>query len=296
MLEAIDPEVARTQLQVLGRRLGEVLEAADRVVLEEIEELSVLRAVHKRVETQQSGLVGGAQIAEADPDGVGTAGAAPDLNRCRGVAVALVVDPRLTEAHVVRVRVEHDDPQVGLHQQALEQHAEGVGLARARLATQEGVAAEAVGIEPERHAAGERELPHVELGAVGTRGLEPGAHLVRSGATHQGVVERALVAVENDAVPTAGADADLPEARRGGVLVAELERQQLTQAGGAVRLDRHVAARLELQPVQRYLEVEAPAVDGCRERQHGGLERLARPAILLERSVHVGHIAILRPS
>ena len=128
------------------------------------------------------------------------------------------------------------------------------------------MAAEPAGIESERHAAGERELPHVELRAVGTRPLEPGAHLVRGGATHQGVVERALVAVENDAVPAASAEADLPEPRRGGVLVAELERQQLAQARGAVSLDRHIAARLELQPVQRYLEAETPAVHGCRER------------------------------
>jgi hypothetical protein len=51
-----------------------------------------------------------------------------------------------------------------------------------------------------------------------------------------------------------------------------------------------IAARLELQPVRRYLEVEAPAVNGCRQRQHGRLERCANPAILLERSPDVGHV------
>ena len=173
----------------------------------------------------------GAEITEADPYGVRTAGATPDLHGCGSVAVTLVVHARLAEADVVRVGVEHDDTQVGLHQQALEQHAQGVRLARARLPTQEGVATEAAGIEPERHAGGERELPHVQLGAIGTRGLEPGPHPVRGGAAYDGVVERAPVAVENDTLPAAGADANLPEPRRSRVLVAELERQQLAQAG-----------------------------------------------------------------
>jgi hypothetical protein len=198
------------QLQILGRRLGEILETANRLVLDERQEFSVLRTVAQRVEAQQGGLVDGAQIAEPDPYGVRTAGGASDLHRCRSVAVALVVNARLAKAHVVRVGVEHDDPQFGLHQQALEQHAQGIGLARARLAAQEGVATEAAGIEPKRHAAGERELPHLKLRPVGTRTLEPGAHLVRSGPTHHGVVERALVAVENDAVPAASAEADRP--------------------------------------------------------------------------------------
>ena len=156
------------------------------------------------------------------------------------------------------------------------------------------MAAEPAGIELERHAGGKRELSHVELCAVGARVLEPGADLVRGGAAHDGVVERAPVAVENDAIPAAAADADLPEPRRGGVLLAELERQQLPQAGGAIALDRDVAAGLELQAVQRYLEGEAPAVDGGCERQQRCLERFPRPAILLERSVNVGHAAILR--
>ena len=84
------------------------------------------------------------------------------------------------------------------------------------------MAAEPAGIELEWHPGRERELSHVELRAVGPRALEPGAHLVRGRATHRGVVERGLVPVENDAVPDAGADADLPEPRRGGVLLAEL--------------------------------------------------------------------------
>src|SRR5215213_7739181 len=150
--KAIDPEVACPQLQVLGRRLGQVLQTADRVVLEQSQQLCVLHTVHDRIQAQQAGLLDGAEIAEADPYGVHAAGAASDVYRCRSVAVALVVSARLAEAHIVRVGVEHDDPQVGFHQQALEQHAEGVSLARARLATQEGVAAEAAGIEAERHA------------------------------------------------------------------------------------------------------------------------------------------------
>ena len=136
---------------------------------------------------------------------------------------------------------------------------------------------------------GECELSHVELRAVGARTLEPGAHLLRGGATHQSVVERAPVAMEDDAIPAAGADADLPERRRGGVLVAELERQQLAQAGGAIALERDVATRLQLQPVQRHLEGEAPPVNGGRERQHGRLERAPHLAILLERSLYVRH-------
>ena len=64
--EAIDSEVACAQLQVLCRRLGQILEAADRLVLHQGEELAVLGTVAEWVEAQQAGLVGGAEVAEAD--------------------------------------------------------------------------------------------------------------------------------------------------------------------------------------------------------------------------------------
>ena len=59
----------------------------------------------------------------------------------------------------VGVRVEDDDPQVGLEQQPLEHDAERVGLAGAGLPAQERVAVEAAGVERARHAGRQRSSP-----------------------------------------------------------------------------------------------------------------------------------------
>ena len=139
----------------------------DVLVLHEREQVRVLAAVGHGVETQQGCLVLRTEVAQADADRVVAARSAAHGDRPRRRAVALdglVVSarPRLPEPHVVGVGVEHDDPQLGLHQQLLQQHAERVRLPRPGLAAQEGMAAKAGGVERERHAASDREFADVE--------------------------------------------------------------------------------------------------------------------------------------
>ena len=83
---------------------------------------------------------------------------------------------RRAEVHEVGVGVEDRHPQVGLQQQPLEQHPEGVGLARPALAAEEGVPVEPAGPQArlgadvtgapgaDRHRAGGRAVQAAELG------------------------------------------------------------------------------------------------------------------------------------
>ena len=128
----------------------DVGQAADALVLEQRGQLRVLLAVGERVEPQQRRLLLRAELAEAHAD----------RRRRRSTPLRTATEPATgrealrprsrrrsargsPEPDVVRVRVEHDDPQARLHQELLEQHAERVGLAGAGLAAQEGVPAEA---------------------------------------------------------------------------------------------------------------------------------------------------------
>ncbi len=147
--------------------------------------------------------------------------------------------------------------------------------------------AEARGVELERHARRERELPDRQRGALRARPVEPGGHLVRPRRTHGRIVEWSPVPLEHRAVPAAEADPDLRQPRPGAIVAAELEREQLTQPVAAVALDHDVRAGLELQVVQRGLEREAPAVHRRGERQDGPLQLLSDVAILGERRAHV---------
>ena len=75
------------------------------------------------------------EVAQADADWSRAARSAAHGDRLRRRPVALHglvvgLGARLPKPHVVRVRIEHDDPQAGLHQQLLQQHAERVGLPR----------------------------------------------------------------------------------------------------------------------------------------------------------------------
>ena len=114
-------------------------------------------------------------------------------SRARGVAAqhphAALGDPpgvglrhpgqRRAEVHEVGVRVEDGHPQVGLQQEPLEQHPEGVGLARAALPAQERVPVEPAGPQArlgadvtrapraDRHRAGGRAVQAAELGGPG---------------------------------------------------------------------------------------------------------------------------------
>ena len=168
------------------------------------------------------------------------------------------VRTQLTEPHEVGVRVEHDELQVGLEQQLLEHDAEGVRLAGARLAAEKRVPAEATGVERERHARREQQLPDLQPGSPRCRLLEVVAHLVGRRRPHRGVVERRAVPAQHTAFALGAADHDLrrctPRRRR-------LKRARAPGAGpprgsrpvlaglGAL-LEHDVRAGLQLQTVQ----------------------------------------------
>ena len=124
----------------------------------------------------------------AAPDRGSATGSRPTLDPPRtrtdaaASAAALGVHARLAEAHEVGVRVEQHEPQVSLDQEPLEEHAERVRLARARLPAEEGVAAEATGVEPERHPGGERE-------SATSRCAPSGARSSSQAATSSGVAD-----------------------------------------------------------------------------------------------------------
>ena len=76
-------------------------------------------------------------------------------------------------------------------------------------------------------------------------------------------------------------------------LLVHLERQQLAQPCPAPGVERHVAARLQLQALQRGLEFEAPAVHRRGKRQDRRLECLTQPAVPLELGQGIAHVQIL---
>ena len=151
------------------------------------------------------------------------------------------------------------------------------------------MAAESGAVELERDSVGEGELAHREGRARRSRPLEPRRHLVGPGRSHGGVVERPAVSVEHRALPAAEANPHLRQAGTAGVVAAELQREQLAEPRAAVALDRHVAARLELEPVQRGLVRETAAVHRRGERQYRPLELLAHVAVFGERRADVLH-------
>jgi hypothetical protein len=69
---------------------------------------------------------------------------------------------RLAQPDVIRVRVEHDEPEVGATQDLLEQDARRVGLARARLSAEERVPGEPARVEAGAHLGCVHECADVE--------------------------------------------------------------------------------------------------------------------------------------
>ena len=78
-LPAVDTEVARSELQGVGRLL-EVGKAANALVLDQGGQLRVLLAVGQRIEPQQRGLLRRIQVAEADTDAARAARTAANLD------------------------------------------------------------------------------------------------------------------------------------------------------------------------------------------------------------------------
>ena len=76
-------------------------------------------------------------------------------------------------------------------------------------------------------------------------------------------------------------------------LLLHRERHDLPQSRIAPRVDRHVAARLQLEPVQRRLVAEAAAVDRGGQRQDGPLELLPHTAVGLDPGLQIAHRRIV---
>ena len=132
---AVHAEVVGAELERLGWGAGEILQAADVLVFQESEQIRVLAAVGHRVEVQERRLMLRTEVAQADADSSRAARSAAHRDRPSRRAVALHglvvrLGARLPKPHIVRVRIQHDDPQARLHQQLLQQHAERVGLPR----------------------------------------------------------------------------------------------------------------------------------------------------------------------
>ena len=205
------------------------------------------------------------------------------------------VRPQLAEPREVGVGIEHDDPQVGLEQELLEHDAERIGLAGARLAAEKRVPPEAAGVECERYARGEHQLPDLEPGSPRGGLLEVDADLVGRRRPHRGVVERRAVAAQDPALALGAADHDLrPVCELAAVgrveleplLPADAERDDLAEPALGALLERDVRARLQRETVQRRLIGEAAPVDRGRERKDLLLEPLPDGSIPVEALLH----------
>ena len=241
--------------------LREPLEGQRLAAVGERHELGVLFTVRHRVEAERGRLQGRLELRE--PKRKAVAGP-PHRQRAGRLGVArslggVRVRPQLPEPYVVGVRVEHDELQVGLEQQPLEDDAERVRLAGARLAAQERVAPETARVERERHAGREQVLPDLEAGSPRRGLLEVVAYLVGSRRPHRGVVERRPVAAQHTALALGAADHDLGAVRRAaGVGPCELgplepahpEGHDLAESTLGSLLEHDVRAGLQLQSVE----------------------------------------------
>jgi hypothetical protein len=266
----------------------------------------VLLAIGDRVQPQQRRLLVGIEVAHPHAQAPVDVGVSAHRDRAGGVGVAsrcrgLDPGPRAPERHVVGVRVQDHDPQVGLEQQPLEHDAERVGLPRPRLPAQERVAPEPFGIELERHPRRQCELADLEARAARSGARQPFADLLGRRRTRERVVEGAPVAVEDradaagepDEHACLGAHVGVAVLDRGRLLVDEPQRVHLPEPPAGDVLEDDIASDAQVELVQPGLERERAPVDRGRERQHRGLDRRAQGAVLGGALLEVGHDATL---
>ena len=289
----MNPQVAETgseRLDVRARRAEQPLRQLDRArggvlepALQHVDQGAVFLAIVDRVEPEHGGLLLRVTVGEADmePLCAGRGAAAHDQPGGRSSVTVreglLDVLPHLPEPDEIRVRVEDDDAKRRLEQKLLEDRAERVGLPRPRLAAEERVPVEAARVEGEAHTRLEHELADVERGPLRSRALQPGHDRGLVCRLDRKVVERRTAVFEDDAVaagkgnPNVGRTGELRAHNRGKLSSLgrrELDCVDLTQPSA----DRDVAAGLQLEPVNRALECETPAVYGGGRRDDGGLE------------------------
>ena len=128
----------------------------------------------------------------------------PNDDAARGFRIAggqlrVSLWPQVAEPDIVGVGIENDETEVRLDEEPLEHEPERVGLSRARLATEEGVAIEPAGIERRRNARREEELADRGGGPGGLTRRQPLGDIRRISRSHECIVERSRIAVEDDA-------------------------------------------------------------------------------------------------
>ena len=197
---------------------------------------------------------------------------------------SLGVRAQLAEPHVVGVRIEDDDLQVGLEQRLLEHDAERVGLAGARLAAEEGVPPEPARVEGERDAGREQQLPDLRAGLA----AEPRSG--RVARTSSGVAGRTVASWNGQPSPsrttpspsapriTTWARLAAPPASAtassGPLGPGDLEGHDLAEPAVVALLEHDVRARLQLESVQRRLIARSGARRPT-SRAEGSLPRAA---------------------
>ena len=235
-----------------------------------------LLPVGHRVERQRGRSGARVELVERDEEPV--SGADDDALRCVRVArgeLSVSLGPLLAEPDVVGVGIEDDQTEVGLDEEPLQHEAERVGLSGARLATEECVAVEPARIERRWHARRQQELTDRQRRPRRANRREPGRDVRGIRRACQCIVKRPPVAFEDNSLasngpkchPGAQLDAFVAARHLRTVDACQLERYHLAEPSTVVALEHDVAADLQLQPVQRSLELEAPSVHRRRERQ-----------------------------
>ena len=288
----------RARLRAVGLR--QLLDALRALRGDQRAQLGVLLAVGDRVEPQQrapwwpGGSSSSRSRRRSSPSPCADRIAIEPASSCHRAAssgVGVVAD--LGEAGEVRVRVEDHDAQARPRAAAARARARASSSCptpTARTGTCGGRTRRRRAPRARRRPA--RASPTGQ--ARGPRAVRSAqrAHLVRRGRPCAAVVERAgrRRRARRPRRPRAGsttralsAPVRAGEPDRAGLRRRRLERADLPESRLAVvALEHHVAAELELEPVQRGLERERPPVDRAGERQDGLLELRAQRAELLE--------------
>ena len=189
----------------------------------------------------------------------------------------------VSEADVIRVGIEDHDAEARIGEHALEEEAEGVGLAGSGLADQKRVPAEASAVEDGWDTRGVHELTDSESGAARAGSFEPRADLRGRGWAGTGVVERPPVGVEDAAgpgrQPEDGVEPQPADSRRGCRHRRHREIGDLAEARCSVALEHHVAPARQLETVQRGLKGEGRPVHRGGERQNVAFQLLASATV-----------------
>ena len=144
---------------------------------------------------------------------------------------------------------------------------------------------EPAGVQRRRNTGRQQELADRRRCSRGAALDQPFGHVGGISGARESIVERPSVAVEDDALAAGRPELNprtqfaRPVATRqlGAVDPGQLERHDLAESTPLVACERDVATDLQLQVVQRGLQLEALPVDRRRERQNRLLELPSQP-------------------